>query len=469
MRLLDRFFTYGNPRIAWDGDEIVAGVLRRRVSGGARWLKGRGLKPGDRVALHLPHGAAAPLLLLACWAAGLVAVRIDLNHPRDHLRVLLKRCGGRFFFPCGKLGGALARRLPTETLVLDRAWTLPVAQTATAPELDLSDDAPALILWTSGSTGEPKGVNINRAAVDTFVEYWTARLAIGPADRVSWAAALSFDLSLLDLGVALTSGATLVPVPEERLAFPADLGTWLEAQRVTCLYTVPSLLDRALPAGSALPPTLRVILSAGEALSPALAKRLRAGLGDDGLLGNLFGPTETNVSTAWFAPPGWNADVVPIGTPCPYVQVRLSDDGELLVTGDTVMSGYWAEPERATWSEHDGATWLHTGDRARWQDGELLFLGRMDRMIKIRGFRVEPEAVERALCDVDGVNEAAVTVEEADDGPLLVAYVAGEVDAEQVRKSVTTTLSVWAIPDRIEVVEALPRSPRGKVDRSALS
>lgn len=383
MRLLDRFFDHETPRIHWEGEDIVAGVLRRRVAGGARWLRGRGLKPGDRVALHLPHGPAAALLLLACWADGLVAVPLGLDHPRDELRALLKRSGARLFVTAGRQGAALARRLPTETLVLDRAWTLPVAQSATAPPLDeeLPADAPALILWTSGSTGAPKGVSVTRGAIDAFVEHWTERLAIGPDDRVAWTAPLIHDRSLLDLGIALTSGATLVPVPEEKIAAPEGLGPWLVGTSVTCLHSTPSLIERAFPAGSALPLGMRVILSTGEPLTPALAIRLQAALPAHGLLGNLFGATETNVSTAWFAPPGWDGEDVPIGEPCPYAQVRLAEDGEILVAGATVMAGYWAEPERASWTEVDGVRWLRTGDRARWEGDELLFLGRMDQVV----------------------------------------------------------------------------------------
>ncbi len=471
MRLLERFFTHETPQIAWDGEDIVAGVLRRRVAGGARWLRGRGLRPGDHVGLHLPHGAAAPLLLLACWSAGLVVVPLDLGRPTDQLRRLLKRSKARLLITSGKKGANLARHGPIESLVLDKAWTLPVAQTATAPELEveLSPDAPALILWTSGSTGTPKGVSITRGAIDDFVEHWTERLGIGPTDRVAWTAALSFDLSLLDLGVALSSGATLVPVPEERLAFPEELGAWLTEQQVTCLYTVPSLLERALPADKPLPASLRVILSAGEALPVSLARRLRAALPAEGLLGNLFGPTETNVSVAWFAPPGWAGDAVPIGAPCPYAKVRLTDEGELLVAGSTVMTGYWGEPDRAQWSDLDGDRWLHTGDLARWEGDELHFLGRADRMLKIRGYRVEPENVEGALALVPGVLEAAVIVRDSDDGPVLVGFVAGDVDPVAVRKAVSATLPGWAVPEHIEVVDALPRSTRGKVDRAALS
>jgi amino acid adenylation domain-containing protein len=462
MKVLERFYGHGAPALLWGGTALGPDVLRARVCGAADWLRAR-LAPGDRVALHLPHGPDAPVLLLACWQADLVAVPLDLHHPPERLGELLERSGARLFVTSGRRGAALARRLGGEALVIDGEWPLPVGG---APRWCAAPDAPALILWTSGSTGAPKGVTIGRGAIDAVVAHWRDRLGIGPADRVAWTAALTFDLSLLDLGVAWTAGATLVPLPEARLAFPAELGAWIEEAGITCIYSVPSLLERALPEGR-MPPSLRVVLSAGEALPAGLARRLRAALPEHGLLGNLFGPTETNVSTAWMVPPGWSGERVPIGRPCPYVRVRLVDD-ELLVTGDTVMQGYWGEPARARWDEYANARWLHTGDRARWDGEELVFLGRADRMVKVRGYRVEPEEVERALLALAGVAEAAVLVTDAGGEARLEACVVGEVDAEGVLTALARVLPGWACPDRIRVLPALPRTPRGKVDREAL-
>ena len=459
MRLVHRFLTEGDPRIAWGERTLGGAELRLRVRGVVGWLQAEGLEPGDRVALHLPHGPAAPVLLLACWAAGLTAVPLDRHHPPAALRSLVERSGARLLVTVGRRGRALTQRIEVPRLVLDDDQAVPAGGGALRDGELRAHDAPALILWTSGSTGAPKGVTIGREAVDVFVEHWRDRLGVVADDRIAWTAALSFDLSLLDIGVALSAGATLVPVPEARLAIPAQLRDWLEAERITSIYTVPSLLGQALPADRPLPPALRVVLSAGEALPPGLAGRLRAALPDDAVLANLFGPTETNVSTAWEVPSGWSGDAVPIGTPCPYVETRIVD-GELLVRGGTVMDGYWGEPDRARWT--DG--WLHTGDCVEEVDGLLHLRGRLDRMVKVRGYRLEPAAIEAALRAVDGVSEAAVTVEDG-----VTAWIVGSADPRDAAAAAARSLPSWACPDRIERIEALPRTARGKVDYAALS
>ena len=457
MRLVHRFLTEGDPRIAWGARTLDGAELRRRVRGVVDWLKAEGLEPGDRVALHLPHGPAAPVLLLACWAAGLTAVPLDRHHPPAALRSLVERSGARLLVTVGRRGRALTQRIEVPRLVLDDDQAVPAGGGALRDGELRAHDAPALILWTSGSTGAPKGVTIGREAVDVFVEHWRDRLGVVADDRIAWTAALSFDLSLLDIGVALSGGATLVPVPEAQLAIPARLGGWLEAQRITGVYSVPSLLDQAVT--GALPPSLRFVLSAGEALPAPLAGRLRQALPDDATLANLFGPTETNVSTAWEVPSGWSGDAVPIGTPCPYVETRIVD-GELLVRGGTVMDGYWGEPDRARWT--DG--WLHTGDCVEEVDGLLHFRGRLDRMVKVRGYRLEPAAIEAALRAVEGVSEAAVTVEDG-----VIAWIVGSADPRDTAAAVARSLPSWACPDRIERIEALPRTARGKVDYAALT
>jgi len=431
--------------VRWGGD-LSYGALRRRVAGVAQELSGRA---GQRVALHLPHGNDAPVWLLGCWAAGVVPVPLDLQAPLPRLRALVERSGAELVVSSGRRGRSLLRQLPVAGRLAED-----VGDGEPRPEWDWAPEDPALILWTSGSTGEPKGVTIPARAVAAFVDHWMDRAGVGEGSRVAWVAALSFDLSLFDLG-ALSRGATVVPVPEATLAFPDRLAAWLDEQQITHWYSVPTLL-RGLLEGGACGESLRWVGSAGERLEPALVRDITA-TWPGAQLTNLFGPTETNVSTAWTVPAGWSGEVVPIGEPCPYLDLRLVD-GEIQARGGTTMLGYWGEPDRATW---DGG-WLRTGDRAERGDDGLVFRGRDDRMVKVRGYRVELDAVEAALRKAGAQQAAVVAV-----GGELRAWVVGADPADLA--SIAQWLPRYAQPSAVVRLDALPRTDRGKIDRLALA
>ena len=458
-----------SPALRFGGLELSYGELRAKAAGLRAELERRGLAAGDRVALSLPHGLEAPAAVLAAWSGGFVAVPLEPRLPPQRVARVLARSGALALVAPGRRGESLARRLggrwPSQRI---DGWehASPGAAVSVAPEL------PASILFTSGSTGEPKGVVISRAHVDAFTGHWGPRVGLGPDARVAQVASLAFDLSLFDVGATLRSGATIVPVPEALLAFPQRAVALLADWRISHLYTVPSLLESLLSAGLASAGHRPdVLMSAGEALSADLARRLLAALPGVRLL-NLFGPTETNVSCAWELPADFAGQEVPIGQACPYIDLAVVD-GELLARGATVTPGYWAEPERAEWVELRGRRWLRTGDRVREGHGLLWFAGRADRMVKLRGYRLEPEEVERALAASPGVIEAAVVPVPGDQpgsARSLVAFVVTpELHAPALLAELGRRLPAWALPDRIIEVPALPRTDRGKVDLVALA
>lgn len=466
MQLLAEVARHTGAAVDFDGALSFAELRATAGALGAE-LRRRGVEPGDRVALLLPHGRLEPAVVLGIWAAGCVAVPLDLHLPLERIASLLERTSARLLIAAGVRGGALGKRLGwrDSTLLVGapghwrgaRLEELPAADWAVA---ERGPDDVASILFTSGSTGTPKGVTITRGHVDAFTGHWARATELAPGDRVAHASDLAFDLSLYEVGATLRAGATVVPVPEGLLAFRGDLARWVESQLITHWYSVPTLVVGMVQQGLD-PAALKVVLYAGEAMGEVDAVAVRRAL-PDVRLWNLFGPTETNVSCAWELPSPLPPGPVPIGRPCPYLEVRLHG-GEILARGATVTPGYWGEPERATWLELDGERWLRTGDAAHWDGDVLRFDGRLDRMIKVSGYRVEPGAVEAALMRA-GATEAAVFVR---DGTLCAAVV-GEVDPEDLGRAASSTLPSFSVPASIEVFDALPRTPRGKVDVAAL-
>lgn len=482
MDTLDRLLELPPADVALDfgGEQLTYEGLVARASAFAAELRDRGLEDGARIALHLPHGLEAPAALFGCWLAGSVAVPLDPQLPAERIAAILHKAGASLLVAHGPRGAGLARRLGWEDRTLlaspPGGWEGDLAdvwarEASPEPRRRRRDD-PCLLLFTSGSTGEPKGVTIPVRAVDVFTAHWLDELELRRRDRVAWVAALSFDLSLFDLGVGLSSGATVVPVPEKLLAFPDQLAAWIKAEEITVWYSVPSLLVGMLRSGLCVPEPpgdLRVVLYAGEKMAARDAQDLVRAL-PWCRVWNLFGPTETNVNAAFELPDWFADDEVPIGGAMPYLDMRLWDGegeaeaGEIVCRHGTTMLGYWEEPARADWVEIGGRRYLRTGDRARWrEDGLLEFLGRADRMVKVSGYRVELEDVERHLLALPGVAEAAVIAEGEGVERRLVGFVSGEVNGD-LRSQLALHVPRYAVPARIDVLDALPRNERGKID-----
>ncbi len=478
------------PAVDFEGAVLTYGDLRRQAASLAAEIRRRGGGQGGRVAIHLPHGAVEPVVPLAIWRAGAVAVPLDLHAPIERIREILDRCAAGLLVAQGQRGSALVRRLGDPWLerailvdaptgwVGSRLEALPPAE-GPEPLDDLRGDDAASILFTSGSTGSPKGVTVTRDNVDVFAVHWARELGLTRGDRVAHCSDLAFDLSLLEICATLAGGAAVVPVPEAFLAFPTELASWVARRGISVWYSVPSLLVGMVGAGLAgLEPRhrLRAVLYAGERMAADDVQRVRKAFPYTRFM-NLFGPTETNVSCAHEIPRDHPAGEVPIGAPCPYLDVRLiddsgreSDEGEIVATGGTVMAGYWAEPRREQWIDLDGRRYLCTGDRARRdEEGVLHFLGRADRMVKVRGYRVEPEEVEAALTALEGILDAAVVlVTDPRDRPLLAALVRTapgvSADVDGLHRALADRLPAYAIPDHYLAVEEMPRGLRGKVD-----
>lgn len=350
----------------------------------------------------------------------------------------------------------------------------------------------AYLLFTSGSTGEPKGVGVTHANVRHFIQTVSERYAIDESDRLTQTFDLTFDPSVFDMFVAWGRGACLCAMPQHAFLRP---DRYLERARPTVWFGVPSLALLMRRLGLLTPDRyrgLRWSLFCGEALPVAVAEEwARSAPGST--VENLYGPTEltiTCVAYRWDAvrgPAEAEHGVVPIGLPLrgmdavvvdPQMrEVEIGALGELLMTGPQLTPGYWNDPERTAAAfvrlqGRDGL-WYRTGDLVRRPvDGApLVYLGRLDHQVKVRGFRVELGEVEAALRDVSGHPEAVVIGwPRADTGPTgLVGFLVGAVDEQTVIARVAERLPHYMVPDAIQSLDKLPTNASGKIDRDALA
>lgn len=480
--LHDAFFSGARDRagdpalITADGVLTHAETAERALRIGAG-LRARGVRPGDAVGVHLPKGADQVCAVLGVLAAGAAYVPVGTGQPP--LRRARVHAAARTVLT---IGTDEAAEHSVEVADLVEAAPLD-APLPTAP------GATAYVVFTSGSTGDPKGVEITHGAALNTVAEINDRYRVGPGDRVLALSALDFDLSVYDVfGLLGAGGALVVPQEEER----RDARRWLELcaeHRVTVWNTVPALLDMLLLAAEdAGPPrSLRLALVSGDWVGTDLSRRLRTANGGRTHLVALGGATEASIWSNAFdgghAPRGWPS--VPYGTPLRNQRYRVVDPhgrdcpdwvpGELWIGGAGVARGYRGDPGRtaARFVTAGGERWYRTGDLGRYRsEGLLEFLGRTDRQVKVGGHRLEPGEVEAALEDHPAVRRAAVVAVGDRVSRRLTAFVVaegrtpshGDLTAHLARR-----LPAHAVPGTLRVLDDIPLTPNGKVDAAALA
>ncbi|MFD0689346.1 non-ribosomal peptide synthetase [Actinomadura fibrosa] len=449
----------GAPALHWGDDgTLTYGELADRALRTAAFLAAEGVCPGDRVSVELPKGPEQAAAVLGVLAAGAAYVPIGVEQPAERRERI-------------RAGAGVAASLTTGAVPDVEPLAAPVA---------VRPGEVAYVLFTSGSTGEPKGVEVSHGAAMNTIGDLVERYALGPADVTFGISALDFDLSVFDLFAPWTAGgAVVLPSEDER----RDAARWAElAARwsVTVLNCVPSVLEMLLRSGPA--ESLRLVLLGGDWVGVHLPALLRDRAPDARFVA-LGGTTETAIHStvqevAGEVPADWRA--VPYGVPLRGVACRVVDDlgrdrpdwvtGELWIGGHGVAGGYVGDPERTAdrFVVHEGTRWYRTGDLARYRpDGTLEFLGRRDSQVKIRGFRIELGEVEAALADHPSVERAVALLA---NGRLAAAVVVpGEADRDAILARARDLLPPHMVPELIVPLEKLPLTANGKVDRKALA
>ncbi len=474
-----------------------------------------GMKRGDRVAIYLNKSLASIVSVFGILKAGAVYVPIDPMAPMKYINYIIDRCAVKslvtFNKKFGNIEKALPEGFPFESIIVmdgdsDRksgnthliGWNEAKRRISSElPNVNSIDRDLAYILFTSGSTGNPKGVMISHRNSLTYVNSTHDFFEIRESDRLSNHPPLHFDMSIFDIFCAVKAGATLVVVPETTSLFPTRIAEFISLNKITVWNSVPSVLT-LLSTHDQLESydfsSLRLIQFAGEVFPLKYLRRLREVI-PHAKYYNVYGQTEANSSTYYFIDnlPEKDTDPIPIGKAFPNFDVFAIDEngkqitkpgekGDFYVNSGSVAYGYWDDPERTTENFVNNPlkpylreTVYRTGDLVTLDsNGNYIFVGRKDYMIKSRGYRVEIAQVEAAILSHPGV-ENAVVVPVPDEliGNLITAIIV-PLDKDSMNKKdiiahCSKQIPRYMIPEVIEFRESLPKTSSGKIDRRNLT
>jgi len=467
--------------------QISYGELNRRANQLAHYLRAHGVGLETRVGVLMERSANWILALLGILKAGGVYVPLDGSYPAGRLRFMLDDADIRLLLT--------ERGQPqieaSEVVYLDQGWEWLENESAENPENLTQAENLAYLMYTSGSTGQPKGVGVPHRAINRLVRN-TNYVKFDENDRVAQISNASFDAATFEIWGALLNGSRLVILEKEMALSPKELGKQLIEHEISVMFLTTALFNQTALSRPEIFASLKYMIFGGDAVDPRAVQRVLEE-GKPQHLVNGYGPTEgTTFTTCYDAQAaGIGARTIPIGQPISNTEVWVLDQqsrivpvgvpGELCIGGDGLARGYMGRPELTAekfvphpYSRNPGARLYRTGDLVRYrEDGNIEFLKRMDQQVKVRGFRVELGEIESTLNQYWAVVESVVVDRKDDSGDTrLIAYIVPEQGVEPASLELLTFLQEklpsYMLPSAFIAIKEIPLTPNGKVDRRAL-
>lgn len=467
-----------------DGElRITYRELNQRANRWARRLSAAGAGPEQCVVLWLERGYEFVLACLAVAKTGAAFVPLAASLPRERVSLICRDSKARLLLTDAHTGGA-QQDLGADAIACLTLQQLEV-EAMHQPDADLGlepqPSSLAYIIYTSGSTGAPKGVMISHGSLAHYLAWHCQRAEISADTVTLQSGSIGFDASIIEIWPTLVSGGRVCVVPTELAAMPSRLPAFCIEHGVTWAFLIAPVFDAVAPEAWLDVLSLRGLAVGGD--------RVHTRLPNDRIaLDNLYGPTESTVlATCGAIEPGASEELPLLGRPISNAEVLLVDgtgalvpsgsQGEMLIASPGLARGYIGDPSRTAdafrphpFAKSAGERVYHSGDLGRYRnDGRLQFLGRIDRQLKLRGYRIEPAEIERALLAQVGVTAAKLLHLDSGNTARLVAFCTGTADVERLRDGLRRVLPVYMVPSAIEMLESLPLNSNGKIDETALA
>lgn len=489
-----------NIALLFNGKSLTYFKLNKYAEEFASWLSKRGIGAGCGVGVHLDNSSELVIALLGIMKTGAAYIPLDPYYPKDRIKYMLEDSQAVAVVSNSNLISDIA---PSDCEIIlyndaedfsNKLYSneLSIVPIDSTSKIGVAAHNPlAYIIYTSGSTGKPKGVEVPHRGAVNYLEWMKRRFPLNNSDRVLNKTSINFDISVWEIFLPLITGATLVMGRKEELGAPEPLADLIEREGITNVQFVPSALKVFYSAGMFNRcPSLKRVFSGGEKLSLDLQEQVFSVF--NGELHNLYGPTEASIYAChWECVRNFDYNFVPIGKPLPNVKIYILDKnlrpspiglaGEIYIGGDILATGYRNKPELTykaflpnPFFTERGEKMYRTGDIGRFlPDGNIEYISRADRQIKVRGYRIEPGEIEHCLDGHDAVAQSFISAREnGDDDTRLYAYIvpksANFPPESEFREYLKRYLPDFMLPAAFIKLDALPLLPNGKINANAL-